>query len=95
MKQLPLPFTPALERWPELAPLAILDAALSASESALLAACPDLHHGTSPTSRGTTAQRAGALILQARRLATAIAAYRSAVDRSVRRYEREMRRARL
>jgi hypothetical protein len=91
VKQLSLPMPPSLDRWPELAPLAILDAALSASESALLAACPEIHcGGTGRAARGSTVVRAGAVILQARRLAAALAAYRDAVDREARRADREI-----
>lgn len=92
MKQLLLPLPPALERWPELAPLSILDAALSASESALLAVCPDIHCAIGRAPRGSTVVRANAVILQARRLATALTAYRNAVDREARRADRELAR---
>lgn len=89
MKQLPLPIPPALDRWPELAALAILDAALSATESALLAACPAIRYGAlEHASRGSTTLRANSIILQARRLAAAIASYRNAVDREARRGDR-------
>lgn len=58
MKQLSLPPPPSLERWPELAPLAILHAALSTSESALLAVCPEIHCDTiGRASRGSTVVR--------------------------------------
>jgi hypothetical protein len=93
MKQLPLPLPPSLERWPELASLAILDAALSTSESALIAVCPELHCGAiGRASRGSTVARASAVILQARRLAAALVAYRNAVDRDARRADRELAR---
>jgi hypothetical protein len=93
MKQLRLPIPPTLERSPELATLAILDAALTASESALLSVCPELHCGTiHRPSRGSTVVRANAVILQARRLAAAIAAYRNAVDQDTRRADREIAR---
>ena len=95
MKQLPLPIPipPTLDRWPELAPLAILDVALSASESSLLSACPEIHiEAFDRSPRGSSTRRAYAVILQARRLAAAIAAYRDAVDREARRAERDLRR---
>ena len=93
MRQLPPPLPPSLERWPELAPLAILEAALSVSESALLAACPELHCTTFERApRGSTIPRASAVILQARRLAVALAAYRNAVGREARRIDRELAR---
>lgn len=93
MRQLSLPLPPSLQRWPELASLAILDAALSASESALLAVCPEIHCGAiGRASRASTVVRANAVILQARRLAAALAAYRNAVDREARREDREIAR---
>ena len=93
MKQLPLPIPPTLDRWPELAPLAILDVALSASESALLSACPEIHiEAFVHSPRGSTTRRAYAVIFQARRLAAAIAAYRQALDRDARSVERQLRR---
>lgn len=89
MKQLLLPFPPTLEHCPELASLAILDVALCASEYALLAVCPEILHGTlDGAPRGSTPMRANTLILQARRLAAAIAAYRASVDRDARRADR-------
>jgi len=90
VKQLPLPIYPSLVRSPELAPLAILDTALAASESALMLASSELHYDDAllPTRR-SVARRATALILLARRLATSIAAYRDALDRDARRMERE------
>jgi hypothetical protein len=90
VKQMLMPFPPTLEHCPELAALAILDAALCASEYALLAVCPEILHGASDGApRGSTVVRANALILQARRLAAAIAAYRNAVERDARRADRE------
>lgn len=92
MKQLPLPLPPSAQRWPELATLAILDAALSASESALLVACPEIHCGIIERApRASAVARAGAVIVQLRRLATAIAAYRDALDREARRANRPLR----
>lgn len=92
MRQLLLPIPPALDRSPELAPLAILDAALATSESALLAACPELHMPPEHAHRGATTRRANTVILQARRLAAAIAAYRDAIERDARRAHREISR---
>ena len=81
-----LPIPPFLERSPELAPLAILDAALSASEAALLAEHADLYNGaTDDAPRGSSVLRANAIIVLARRLAAALVAYRDALDRDVRR----------
>jgi hypothetical protein len=86
------PIPPYLEHSPELASLAILDAALAASEYAVLAACPEIHHGAlQSAARGSTTLRGQALILQARRLAAAISAYRDAVDRDARRADRQLR----
>lgn len=94
MRQLLLPIHPALDRSPELAPLAILDDALTTSESALLAACPELQLPPEHLPRGhpPTTRRANAIILQARRLAVAIAAYRDALQRDARRLDCELRR---
>lgn len=87
------PMPPYLEHNPELASLAILDAALAASEFAVLASCPEIHHGAlEDAARGSTTLRGYALILQARRLAAAISAYRDAVDRDARRARRACRR---
>jgi hypothetical protein len=87
------PLPPCLERSPKLASLAILDAALAASEYAILASCPEIHHGAlDDGARSSTTVRGHALILQARRLAAAISAYRDAVDRDARRADRERRR---
>lgn len=94
MKQLSLrlPAPPALERSPELAPLAILDAALTACEAALLASYAELFHGVGEHPRCSSLLRAGAVITQARRLGTVLAAYRDAVDRDARREDRLRRR---
>lgn len=76
---------------PELACLAVLDTALLVSEGALLAAHPDLMHGqVDNTSRASPTMRANALIVQARRLAAALAAYREAVDLQARRAARQL-----
>jgi hypothetical protein len=86
------PIPPYLEHSPELASLAILDAALLACEYAILASCPEIHHGAlEDAARGSTTLRGHALILQARRLAAAISAYRDAVDRDARRADRQLR----
>jgi hypothetical protein len=93
MRTLPrrFPLLAALfEETPELSSLAILDTALLACEGALLAANPELMHGQlDDCHRGSAAIRANALIVQARRLSTALAAYREAVDRDTRRRARE------
>lgn len=92
MKQLLLPLVPALEHSPELAPLAILDTALLATERALLAVYPEVYHGLLDRSaRGSTPLRANAIILQGRRLAAGIAAYRHAAALEARRAERALR----
>jgi hypothetical protein len=88
-----LPIPPVLERCPELAPLAILDAALTACEAALLASYAEIHHGAiEDAPRGSSVLRANAIITQGRRLAAAIAAYRDAVDRDALREHRERHR---
>ena len=88
-----LPIPPLLERSPELAPLAILETALSASEAALLASYAELYNGgLDGIPRGSSALRANAVIIHARRLATVIAAYRDALDRDARRDERDRHR---
>lgn len=91
MRQLQLALLPPfIERSPELAPLAILDAALTASESALLVAFPEIYHGASDgVPRASSVARANAVILNARRLAAALAAYRDALAREARRSVRE------
>ena len=94
MKQLSLrlPAPPVLEHSPELAPLAILDAALTACEAALLASYAELFHGVGEHPRSSSLLRASAVITQARRLGTVLAAYRDAVDRDARREDRLRRR---
>lgn len=94
MKQLPLrlPIPPLLERSPELAPLAILDAALMACEAALLASYAEIYHGVGDPPRASGLARASAVITQARRLGTVLAAYRDAVERDARREDRARRR---
>jgi len=89
LRQLRLPLPPHLERAPELAALSILDAALTASEAALLASHLELYNGVvDGLPRGASALRANAVIVLARRLAAALAAYRDALDREARRDER-------
>ncbi len=91
--QLRLPFPPRLERSPELAPLAILDAALSVSEAALLAEHADLYNGAIDAApSGSSVLRANAVITHARRLAAALAAYREALDREAHRDDRHRQR---
>lgn len=80
---------PGLERSPELAALAILEAALAASEAALLAAYADLYNGVlDGTPRGASVLRANAVIIHARRLSAALATYRDSLDRDALREER-------
>ena len=87
--RLRLPIPPLLERAPELAPLAILETALSASEAAILASYAELYNGAvDGIPRGSSVLRANAVIIHARRLATVIAAYRDSLDRDARREER-------
>jgi hypothetical protein len=93
VRQLRLPIPPRLEAAPELAPLAILEAALTACEAALLASWAEIYHGALHGSpRGSSAIRANSIITHARRLSAVIAAYRDALDRDQRRAERERRR---
>jgi hypothetical protein len=86
---LPLPIPPLLERSPELAALAILEAALSASEAALLASYAELYNGAlDGVPRGSSVLRANAVIIHARRLTALLASYRDALERDARREER-------
>ena len=88
--RLRLPLPPILERTPELAALTILEVALSASEVALLASYAELYNGAlDAIPRGSSVLRANAVIIHARRLSAALAAYRDALDRDARREERE------
>jgi hypothetical protein len=87
--RLRLPSPPLLERSPELAALAILEAALTASEAALLAAYAELYNGAiEGIPRGASVLRANAVIIHARRLAAALATYRDSLDRDALREER-------
>ncbi len=91
--RLRLPIPPLLERSPELAALAILEAALSASEAALLASYTELYNGAlDGFPRRSCLLRANTVIIQARRLAAALASYRDSLDRDARREERVRRR---
>lgn len=91
--RLRLPIPPLLERAPELAPLAILETALAASEAAILASHAELYNGAfDGIPRGSSVLRANAVIIHARRLATLIAAYRDSLDRDARREERDRHR---
>ena len=93
MRQLRLPIPPRLEAAPELAPLTILEVALTACEAALLASYAEIYHGALEGSpRGSSAVRASSIITHARRLSAVIAAYRDALDREDRRADRERRR---
>ena len=90
--RLRLPIPPLLERSPELAALAILETALSASEASLLASYAELYNAFDGIPRGSSVLRANAVIIHARRLATVIAAYRDSLDRDARRQERHRHR---
>jgi hypothetical protein len=84
-----------LERFPELAALAILETALTASEAALLASYAELYNGAlEGIPRGSSVLRANTVIIHARRLAAALATYRDSLDRDARREERERHRTR-
>jgi len=87
--RLRLPIPPLLERSPELAALAILDAALSASEAALLASYAELYNGAlDGIPRGSSVLRANSVIINARRLSAALATYRDSLDRDALREHR-------
>jgi len=87
-----LPTPPRLEASPELAPLAILEASLTACEAALLASYAEIYHGTNNDApRGSSVVRANSIIIHSRRLAAVIAAYRDALEREDRRAERRRR----
>ena len=84
-----LPCPPMLERTPELAALAILDAALTASEAALLASYAELYNGAlEGVPRGASVLRANTVIIHARRLAAALATYRDSLYRDALREQR-------
>jgi len=88
-----LPTPPRLEASPELAPLAILEAALTACEASILASYAEIYNGADDDApRGSSVVRANSIITHARRLAAVIAAYRDALDREDRRADRERRR---
>jgi hypothetical protein len=93
-----LSLRPPIERFarsPELASLAILEAALTTSEIALLAAHPEVAHGALDCcERGSSAMRAHAILVALRRLATTLAAYHEALGREERRHVRERQRDR-
>ena len=87
--RLRLPLPPMLERSPELAALAILEAALTASEAALLAAYAELYNDAlDGIPRGASVLRANTVIIHARRLAAALATYRDSLDRDALREQR-------
>lgn len=87
--RLRLPIPPLLERSPELAALAILEAALSASEAALLASYAQLYNGElDGFPRGSSVLRANSVIINARRLSAALATYRDSLDRDALREHR-------
>jgi predicted TPR repeat methyltransferase len=82
-----------LERTPELAALAILEAALTASEAALLASYAELYNGAlEGIPRGASVLRANTVIIHARRLAAALATYRDSLDRDALREQRALHR---
>jgi len=88
-----LPIPPLLERSPELAALAILEAALSASEAALLASYAELYNGAlDGFPRGASVLRANTVIIHARRLAATLATYRDSLERDARREQRDRHR---
>ena len=91
MTHLRLPLPPVFERSPELASLAILDATLAVTETALLASFGAGYDGSVDDTRRSSVLRANAIITQARRLAAAVAAYRDALQREALRAERERR----
>lgn len=93
MKPIRLP-PPAyrLARSPQLAPLAILEAALGPCEAALLAAHDELARYTTGRARSSEAARATSLMHASRRLGIALAAYQEALDRAERRRLREVER---
>jgi hypothetical protein len=73
-------------RSPELAALAILEAALGACEVALFAAHQELAHGALDVCpRGSSALRAHGILVAGRRLNVDLASYREALDREERR----------
>ena len=90
-----LSLRPPIERFarsPELASLTILEAALGASEAALMAVHPEVAHGALDIcERGSSAMRAHAILVAMRRLATVLASYREALGREERRNVREQR----
>ena len=92
MNNLRLPLPPVFERSPELASLAILEATLAVTETALLASFGAGYDGSfDDARRGSSVLRANAIITQARRLAAAVAAYRDALQREALRAGRERR----
>ena len=72
-------------RSPELAPLAILEAALGACEIAIFAAHAELAHGALDVMpKGSSTMRAHGLLIAGHRLAVALAAYCEALSREER-----------
>ena len=87
--RLRLPIPPLLQRSPELAALAILEAALSTSEAAVLASYAELYNGAlDGIPRGASVLRANTVIIHARRLSAALATYRDSLDRDALREHR-------
>ncbi|MGC4113865.1 MAG: transposase [Myxococcales bacterium] len=85
-----LPPAQRLSRSPQLAALAILEAALGPCEEALLAAHDELAYGAAVVcERGPDAMRAHSVLVASRRLGAALAAYHEALGRSERKRLRE------
>jgi len=90
-----MPMTVQPSRAPELATLALFEAAATASEALLCGIHDPLGHGTPAlSSPRSSAARAWAIVYLCRRLSAALAAYREAVDREAARAQREWRRDR-
>jgi len=90
-----MPMTMQPSSAPELATLALFEAAATASEALLCSIHDPLGHGApDPRYRRSPASRAYAIVLLCRQLSAALAAYREAVDRESRRAQREWHRDR-
>ncbi len=89
-----MPMTMQPSSAPELATLAILEAAANASEALLCSRHDPFDDGPDPRYRRSPASRADAIVTLCRQLSAALAAYREAVDRETRRARRERRRDR-
>ena len=84
-----MPMTMQPSSAPELATLAIFEAAATASEALLGSRHDPLGHGPDPRYRRSPAFRAYEITILCRQLSAALAAYREAVDRETRRAQRE------